>query len=137
MAQQECPLVEPLAPEPAGDFVVALAGVARTARRRDVVQRVSPTPGERLYTVPLQRNICRAAIRTATPCRLERGPLFDAEVVLDAIHPTLAPTGVLGFPTTCDHHLPRLAGPAGRLRQRHHGLSDARPSGEPRLEAIG
>ena len=125
MTQQECTLVEPLAPEPAGHFVIALAGVARTARRRDVVECVSPAPGERLHTVPLQRHVCRPAISTATPCGLERGPLLDAQVVLDAIHPTLAPTGVLGFPTTCDRHLPRLVGPAGRLRQRHLGLPDA------------
>src|SRR6476469_9710204 len=110
MTQQECTLVEPLAPEPAGHFVVALAGVARTARRRDVVECVSPAPGERLHTVPLQRHVCRPAVSTATPCGLERGPLLDAQVVLDAIHPTLAPTGVLGFPTTCDRHLPRLVG---------------------------
>ena len=42
VAQQEGALVEPLAPEPAGDLVVALAGVARAAGRRDVVERVAP-----------------------------------------------------------------------------------------------
>ena len=116
MPQQKRALVEPLAPEPAGDFVVAFAGIARTAGGRDVVQGVSPTPGERLHAVPLQRYICRSTVGAATPCRLERCPLLDTEVVLDTIHPAFASTGVFGFPTTRDRHVLRLV-PVGQLER--------------------
>src|SRR5688572_18813882 len=40
VAHQEGALVEPLAPQPAGDLVVALAGVAGPAGGRDVVEGV-------------------------------------------------------------------------------------------------
>ena len=121
---QERPLVQPLAPEPAGDLVVALAGVAGPARRRDVVERVAPAPGDRQHAVALQRPVGRAAVGAAAPRRLERGPLLVAEVVLDALHPALAPRAHLAFRLR-DRHLPRLVGPAGWLRQRHLGLPDA------------
>ena len=58
VAEQEGALVEPFAPQPAGDFVVALAGVAGPARGRDVVEGVAPTAGQRLDTVTLQRRRC-------------------------------------------------------------------------------
>ena len=53
VAEQEGALVEPFAPQPAGDFVVALAGVAGPARGRDVVEGVAPTAGQRLDAVTL------------------------------------------------------------------------------------
>src|SRR3546814_14455025 len=46
MAQEEGALVELLATEPAGDLVVALAGVARTAGRCDCVERVEARAGD-------------------------------------------------------------------------------------------
>src|SRR4051812_20380515 len=48
---QEGTFVEPLAPQPPGDLVVALAGVARPAGRGDVVERVAAAAGECLDTV--------------------------------------------------------------------------------------
>src|SRR5205823_9566615 len=67
VAQQKGPLVQALAAEPAGDFAVALAGVAGTAGRGDVGQRVSPAPGQRQHTVPLQWGAGRTAVGAATP----------------------------------------------------------------------
>ena len=104
VAQQEGALVEPLPPQPAGDLVVALAGVAGAAGRHDVVERVAPAAGERQHAVALQRLVGRAAVRAATPRRLERGPLLVAEVVLDAIHPALASAGGPGLATSIDRH---------------------------------
>ena len=52
---EERALVEALAAQPRGDLVVALARVARAAGRRDVVERVAPTAGDRQHAVPLQR----------------------------------------------------------------------------------
>ena len=74
MARKEGPLVELLPPEPAGDFVVALAGVAGGAGRHDVFERVSSASGEREHAVALQRLVRRAAVRTPTPSSLKRCP---------------------------------------------------------------
>jgi hypothetical protein len=73
-AQQERAFVEPLPPQPTGDFVVAFAGVAGAAGRHDVVKRVAPTTGDRQQAVPLQRLVRLAAVCAATPRILDRGP---------------------------------------------------------------
>src|SRR3546814_4521732 len=62
MAQEEGALVELLATEPAGDLVVALAGVARPAGRCDVVERVAPAAGESEHAVALQGSGGGAAV---------------------------------------------------------------------------
>jgi hypothetical protein len=67
VAHQEGSLVEPLPSEPAGHFRVALTGVARTARRHDIVERVSPATGDREDAVALQRFVGGAAVRTPSP----------------------------------------------------------------------
>src|SRR5215207_8364786 len=99
--RQERALVQPLAPQPAGHLVVALAGVAGAAGRGDVVEGVAPAPGDGQHAVALQRRAGRAAVRAATPRRLQRRPLPGAEVVLDPLHPALALARV-----------PRTRGPA-------------------------
>lgn len=104
VAQQEGPLVEPLSPEPAGDLLVALAGVACAAGRHDVVERVSPAPRDGEYAVALQRLVGRTAVRAPTPSRLECRPLLIAQVVLDAIHAAFASAGGASLPTTIDRH---------------------------------
>ncbi len=65
VTQQEGALVEPLAPQPAGDLVVAFAGVAGAAGRGDVVEGVPPAARQCLYAVALQRLVGRTAIRAA------------------------------------------------------------------------
>ena len=42
MAQEKGALIEPLSPQPTGDLVVPLAGVAGATGRHDVVQGVAP-----------------------------------------------------------------------------------------------
>src|SRR5215207_3708969 len=103
VAQQEGPFVESLAPQPAGDFGVALTGVAGPADGHDVAERVPPAARERQHAVSLQRSIGGTAVGAPTPGRLERGPLPVAEVVLDAIHAALAPASG-PRPTTPAHH---------------------------------
>jgi hypothetical protein len=81
------------------------AGVARPADGHDVAQRVPPAARERQHAVPLQRGVGGTAVGAPTPRRLERAPLRVAEVVIDAIHPALAPAS--GSPCACQP-------PAGR-----------------------
>ncbi len=97
VAKQEGALVEPLSPQPARDFVVALAGVAGATGRHDVVQRVTPATRQRQHAVALQRLFGHAAVGAATPS-LEPGPLLVAEIVLDAIHRRLRLRRALGGP---------------------------------------
>ena len=114
MAQQERPLVEPPSTQPAGDLVVALAGVARTARRHHVVERVAAPTGDRQHAVALQWTVGRAAVRAPTPRRLQRHPLLGGEVVLDTLHPA-APTSSSTFPATpADSHPATVGGSATR-----------------------
>ena len=61
VAHVEGSLIEPLAAQSAGDFVVALAGIAGTAGWRDVVERVTPATGE-----------CRARSHAAGACPWRR-----------------------------------------------------------------
>jgi len=75
VAHQEGSLVEPPSSEPAGDFRVALTGVARTACRHDVVERVSPAAGDREDAVALQRFVGGAAVRASSPSSSKRSPL--------------------------------------------------------------
>ena len=114
MAEQEHPLVESPSAQPAGDLVVALAGVARSAGRHHVVERVAAPAGDREHTVALQATVGRVAVRTATPCVLERHPLFGSEIVLDTLHPAPPPSSGT-FPTSpADSHpatVRRAAGP--------------------------
>src|SRR3954452_8867785 len=90
VTQEERPLVEALAPQPAGDLVVALAGVARAARRGDVRQRVTTAARQREHAVPLERPVGGPAVRAAAPLLLQRRPLVGLEVVLDPLHPARA-----------------------------------------------
>jgi hypothetical protein len=53
VAEQEGSLVEAFASEPAGDFVVALAGVARTTDWHHVVERVPPAALDGEHAVTL------------------------------------------------------------------------------------
>ena len=93
VTEEEGAFVEPLPPHPAGDLGVALAGVAGAAGGHDVVERVAPAAGEGEHAVALEWSVGGAAVGTATPGRLERGPLFVAEIVLDPIHAAFALPG--------------------------------------------
>jgi hypothetical protein len=121
VTQQEGPLVEPLSPEPAGDFVVALAGVAGGAGRHDVVEGVSPSTGECEYAVALQRLVRRAAVRAATPSSSERGPLLGGEVVHNPSHAAFPSAGGPGLPTSADRH-------SSSVRSAHPAVGDADPT---------
>src|SRR3546814_13618770 len=90
MAQEEGARGELLATEPAGDLVVALAGVARPAGRCDVVERVAPAAGESEHAVALQGSGGGAAAGAAAPGVLEGGPLLVASAVVHPGHPALA-----------------------------------------------
>ena len=57
----------------------------------------------------LQRGVGGTAVGAPTPSRPERGPLRIAEVVIDAIHPTLAPASG-SRPATPGHHRHPSAG---------------------------
>src|SRR3546814_15550937 len=111
MAQEEGALVELLATEPAGDLVVALAGVARPAGRCDVVERVAPAAREGEHAVALQGSGRGAAVGAAAPGVLEGGPLLVAEVVVHPGHPALALAGAARLATPVDRH-------RGQARQR-------------------
>ena len=104
MAEQEGAFVEPFAPQPAGDFVVALAGVAGPAGGRDVVEGVPAAAGQRLHAVTLQRRTGGAAVRAATPSLLQRGPLVAAEVVFHAGHPAFTSARTPGLGAPVDGH---------------------------------
>ena len=93
VTEEERPLVEPLAAQPPRDLVVRLAGVARAARRHDVVERVAPAARQRLDAVALHEAIRGSAIGATAPGILERVPLCRREVVLDPVHAPLAPSG--------------------------------------------
>ena len=104
VAEQEGRLVEALAAHPAGDLVVALAGVARATRRDDVVEGVATAPREREHAVALERAIGRAAVGATAP-RLQQGePLVVAQVVLDPRHASLPTTGVPGPAAAVGRH---------------------------------
>ena len=90
MADQERALVQALASHPGRDFVVALAGVARSASRRDIVECVTSPARDGKHAVALHRSLGRAAVRAATPRGLHCRPLLVREVVLDTSHPPLA-----------------------------------------------
>ena len=96
--------VEPPSPQPAGDFVVALAGVAAAAGGHDVVERVTPTARDRQHAVALQGLVGHSTVRAASPSIPERGPLLIAEIVLDAIHAAPASTGGDGLATSAARH---------------------------------
>ena len=104
VAQQEGPLVKTPSAQPAGDFVVALAGVARAAGRHDVVERVTAATGDRKHAVALQRTVVRAAVRAPTPRSSQRHPLLGAEVVLNTLHPALSSAGGLSTAASTDNH---------------------------------
>jgi hypothetical protein len=108
VAQQEGALVEPPAPQPAGDFLVALAGVAGAAGRRDVVERIAAAARDCQHAVALERHADRAAVGAATPSLLERDPLFGAQVMLDPLYPAPAPAGVPGPAGSVDRHGSRV-----------------------------
>src|SRR5215207_2717388 len=108
MAQQERALIELLPAEPARHFVVALAGIAGTTSRHDVVERVAPAARDREHAVALEWPAGRAAVRAAAPRRLDGRPLLIAEVVLDATHPALALARGLGCARSLDRHGTRV-----------------------------
>jgi cholest-4-en-3-one 26-monooxygenase len=101
---EERTLVEPSPAEPAGHFVVALAGVARATRRDDVVERVAAATRDREDAVALQWNVGGAAVGAAAPGLLRGAPLLVAEVVLDAIHPALAAPSRPDLATSSPRH---------------------------------
>ena len=114
VAQQERPLVESPAAQPAGDLVVALAGVARSASRHHIVEGVAAPAGDRQHTVALQTTLGRPAVRAPTPGCLERHPLLRREIVLDPLHPaTPASSGT--FPATPADSHPATVGRAAGL----------------------
>ncbi len=74
MARKEGPLVELLPPEPAGDFVVALAGVAGGAGRHDVFEAYSATDWPTVLVIEPGR-LGQSQLRRATGRCVVRGPL--------------------------------------------------------------
>ena len=90
VAKQERVLVEPFAPQPGGDFVVALAGVARATRRHHVPERVTTAPRDGQNTVALKRPLRGAAVRAPSPGMLQGSPLGVGQVVNDLRHAALA-----------------------------------------------
>jgi hypothetical protein len=108
IAQQEGAFIQTLPPQPAGDFVVALAGIARAAGRHDVLERVASAARERQHAVALQWLASCSAVRTATPRLLESGPLLAAEVVLDASHPALTSSRRAGPEASAGRHFFRV-----------------------------
>lgn len=101
---EEGTFVVAFAPQPPGDFVVALARVARAAGWGDVVERVAPAARKGQNAVPLQRPVGRTAVRTSAPRSLQGSPLLLGEVVLDTIHSSLASTGCHSSATSVDRH---------------------------------
>jgi hypothetical protein len=104
VALEEGTFVKALAPQPAGDFVVALAGVAGATRWSNISERVAAPARKGQYAVSLQRPVGRAAVRASAPSCLQRSPLVLAEVVLHSIHAPLAPAGGYRPSTSGDHH---------------------------------
>ena len=88
--KQKGALVESLPAQPARYFVVALTRIARAACRHDIVERVSTAARERQNTVSLHRRRRLAAVGAAAPRRLQCCPLIVGEVVVGAIHASLA-----------------------------------------------
>ena|GEM_PF-1611994 len=79
---QEHLLVELLAPQPAGDLVVALARAARPTDRYDVVTGRATATRQRQNAVLLQREASGTAVGATTPEFLQRGPLGRGQVVV-------------------------------------------------------
>ena len=119
VAHQEGALVEPLAPQPAGDLVVALAGVAGAAGRGDVVERVPAAPEIGSTQSRCSGVAGRAAVGAAAPGRLERRPLLGAEVVLDPSIRRLRLRALLALRVPADHG--RSVGRDGGIRRRPRG----------------
>ena len=106
---REGALVQPLAPQPAGHLVVALAGVAGAAGRRDVAEGVTPAAGD-----GPARSRAAAASRSRRSTRSHprlpgAPPTAGGQVVLDAVHPALALARVPGADGSADHR--RSVGP--------------------------
>jgi hypothetical protein len=91
VTKQERALIELFSPEPGGDLVVALAGVARPTSRHHVPKRVTTAAGDRQNAVALKRPLGGPAVRAPLPCVLQSSPLRDGQVVSDPRHPALAP----------------------------------------------
>jgi hypothetical protein len=104
MANEEAAFVEAFSPHPTRDFVVALAGVARATSRRDVVEGVATATGQCQYAISLQRRDDCSAIRATTPGLLQCKPLLVAEVMLNAVHPTLTSSGGNSFAASVHGH---------------------------------
>ena len=88
VTKQERSLVEPLAPQPPGDLVVALARVAGAARRGDVPERVAAAARDRLHAVALQ--LWSAAQTDFDPFEVDSSdwpetavPVRDADIAVD------------------------------------------------------
>ena len=110
IAQQEGAFIQTLPPKPAGDFVIAFAGIAGTAGRYDVVQGISSAAGQRQHAVALQWLADYPAVCAPTPRLPESGPLLVAKVVCNAIHPTLTPSGSAGAAASDRSHLSIVIG---------------------------
>lgn len=111
--QQKGAFIQALSPQPAGDLFIAFAGIARAACGNDVIQSVASPTRQSPYAIALQWLVNCSAVRTAAPRLLESSPLLVAEVVLDAIHTALAPSGRAGSAASAGSHRSRVT--RGRL----------------------
>ena len=104
VAQEKRLFVQAFSSHPCGDLVVALAGVAGSARRHDVGQRVPPPSGNSEHTILLESGGVDAAIGASAPRGLEGLPLRRGEVVDDAGYPARSPAGIGRLATSVDGH---------------------------------
>lgn len=93
LAHQERSLIEPLPTKPASHFAVALARVARRARRHHVVQRVPATARNRQDAVTLKAVAGGAAVGASAPQGLQHRPLAVRQIMTDKAHAPFPPPG--------------------------------------------
>jgi hypothetical protein len=103
-AHEEGSLVETASSQPGSDFLVPLAGVARWARRYDILDGVPPADRDGQDAVALERHAGGTAVGASSPGILERIPLRAGQVVLDACHSAATPAGVHGLSTSTNRH---------------------------------
>ena len=131
VTEQEGPLVQTLATQPPRHLVVALARVARAARRHDVLERVPAAARDRQHAVLLERAHCRAAVGARAPRLQERLPLLDAQVVVGRGDATGTPARRSSPSGLTHRHAATLPSPDGRSRRHTVEQRDATRPGGP------